>query len=78
MNVAPSIVEAKTMSPLLIFSKHWKQFTAVILMMLVVGTCITKAPVAEAGAHAALSGAEHLLHDADADGREVRPLPLLG
>jgi hypothetical protein len=78
MNVAALIVEAKPMSPLLIFSKHWKRFTAVVLMMLVVGTCITKAPVAEARAHAALSGAEHLLHDADADGREVRPIPLLG
>jgi hypothetical protein len=78
MNVAPFIVEANTMSPLLVFSKHWKQFTVVILMTFVVGTCITKAPVAEATAHAALSGAEHLLHDADTNGREVRPLPLLG
>jgi hypothetical protein len=78
MNVAAPIVEARTMSPLLILSNHWKQFAAVILMMLVVGTGITKAPVAEANAHAALSGAEHLLHDADADSREVRPIPLLG
>jgi hypothetical protein len=78
MDVAVPIVEAKTMSLLLIFSKHWKPFTAVIVMMLVVGTCITKAPVAEATAHAALSGAERLLHDANTDGREVRPIPLLG
>jgi hypothetical protein len=46
--------------------------------LIVVGTFITKAPVAELKAHAALSAAEHVLHDADADGRQVRPIPLLG
>jgi hypothetical protein len=46
--------------------------------MIGVGTFITKAPRVEVKAHAALSAAEHVLHDADADGRQVRPIPLLG
>jgi ABC-type cobalamin transport system permease subunit len=59
-------------------SRHWKQFAAIILLLIAVGTFITKAPAAELKAHAALSAAEHVLHDADADGRQVRPIPLLG
>jgi hypothetical protein len=37
-----------------------------------------KAPGVAAKAEAAFSEAQHLLHDADTDRREVRPLPLLG
>ena len=58
--------------------KHWMQFAEIALVIIAVGTFITKAPVAEVRAHAALSAAEHVLHDADADGRQVRPIPLLG
>ena len=59
-------------------SSHWKQFAAIIVVLIAAGTFITKAPVAERKAHAAMSAAEHVLHDADADGRQVRPIPLLG
>jgi hypothetical protein len=65
------------MSPSSILSKHWKLVTPLIAVMFVVGTFITKAPEAAAKAEAALSGIQHLLHDADSAGREVRPLPLL-
>ena len=47
-------------------SRHWKQFAAIILLLIAVGAFITKAPAAELKAHAALSAAEHVLHDADA------------
>ena len=50
----------------------------VIVVMFVVGTFITKAPGVAAKTNAAFSGVQHLLHDADTDGREVRPIPLLG
>ena len=59
-------------------SKHRKHFAAIVLVMIGVGTFFTKAPRVEVKAHAALSAAEHVLHDADADGRQVRPIPLLG
>jgi len=60
------------------FSKHWKQFTWLILVMFVIGTFITTVPAVAAKAHSAFSGVQHLLHDADTDDREVRPVPLLG
>ena len=66
------------MSPSPILSKHWKQVTVLVVVIFVVGTFITKAPGAAAKAEAAFSGVQHLLHDADTDGREVRPVPLLG
>jgi hypothetical protein len=50
--------------------------TVLIVVIFVVGTFIT--PGAAASAEAAFSGARHMLHDADTDGREVRPIPLLG
>ena len=49
-----------------------------VVVMFVVGAFITKTPGAAAKAEAALSGVQHLLHDADTDRREVRPIPLLG
>lgn len=61
-----------------IFPKHWKQLTLLITVILVVGIFITKAPGAAAKAEAAFSRVQHLLHDAGTDGREVRPVPLLG
>jgi len=61
-----------------IFSKHWKQVTVVIVVILVVGTLITKEPGAAARVEAAFSTVQHLLHEADTDRREVRPVPLLG
>lgn len=66
------------MSPLILFSKHWKQITVLIVMISVVGTVIVKAPSIAARAEADLSGIQHLLHDADTDSREIRPIPLLG
>jgi hypothetical protein len=79
MNVAAGIVEAKTMSPsATIFSKHWKQLTVLIVVVFMIGTFITRAPGAAARAEAAFSRVQRLLHDADTDGREVRPVPLLG
>lgn len=78
MNVAGVLLRPKTMSPSLILSKHWRQVTVLIVVMFVVGTFITKAPNATAKAEAAFCGVQHLLHDADTDGREVRPIPLLG
>jgi hypothetical protein len=54
------------------------QVAALVVVMFVAGTFINKAPHAAARAEAAFSGARHLLHDANTDGREVRPLPLLG
>jgi hypothetical protein len=73
MNVAALMSRSKTM-----FSKHWKRVTLLIMVMLGVGTFIIKAPGVTAKTKAAFSGAQHLLHDADTDGREVRPVPLLG
>jgi hypothetical protein len=67
------LLRSKTM-----FSKNWKQVTLLIVVMFVVGTFITKAPGVAAKTKAAFSGVQHLLHDADTDGREVRPIPLLG
>jgi len=59
-------------------SKHWKQVTVLIAATFVIGAFITKAPGVAAKAEAAFSEVQHLLHDADTDGREVRPIPLLG
>ena len=79
MNVAAVIVEAEDDVPSpTIFSKHWKQVTVLIVVMSVVGTFITRAPGAVAGAEAAFSRVQLLLHDADTYRREVRPVPLLG
>jgi hypothetical protein len=66
------------MSPSRFFSKYWKQFAMLVVAVLVVGAFIAKAPGAAAKVEAAFSGVHHLLHDADTDGRAVRPLPLLG
>ena len=60
------------------FSKHWKQVTVLIVVIFVVSTFITKAPGVAAKAEAAFPEVQHLLHDADTDGREVRPIPMLG
>ena len=60
------------------FSKRWKQGTLVIVMIFIVGTFITIAPGVTAKTEAAFCGVQHLLHDADTDWREVRPVPLLG
>jgi hypothetical protein len=60
------------------FTKHWKQVAVLIVVIFVIGTLITRAPSATAKAEAAFSRVQHLLHDADTDGREVRPVPLLG
>jgi hypothetical protein len=60
------------------FSKYWRQVTVLIMVMFVVGTFITKALGVAAKTKAAFSGVQQLLHDADTDGREVRPVPLLG
>ena len=60
------------------FSKYWRQVTLLIVVMFVAGTFITKAPGVAAKAEAAFSEVHHLLHDADTDGREVRPIPMLG
>jgi hypothetical protein len=66
------------MSPSPNFSRRRKQFTLSIVMLFVAGTLITKAPRAAATAEAAFCEAQHLLDSADTDGREVRPIPLLG
>ena len=66
------------MAPSTILSKHWKRLTLLVMLILAVGTFITKAPGAGAKAEATFSRVQHLLHDADTDGRQVRPLPLLG
>jgi uncharacterized membrane protein HdeD (DUF308 family) len=66
------------MSPSSILSRHWKQVTLLIMVMFVVGTFIMKAPAATTRVEAAFSGVRHLLHDADTDRREVRPIPLIG
>jgi hypothetical protein len=66
------------MSPSSILSRHWKQLTMLIGVVLVVGTFITKEPGAVVRLEAALSGVRHLLHDAATDRREVRPIPLIG
>jgi len=66
------------MSLLRFFSKRWKQVTTLIVMMFLVGTFITKAPHATAKTEGAFYGVRQLMHAADTDRREVRPLPLLG
>jgi hypothetical protein len=66
------------MSLLRFFSKRWKQITTLIVMMLVVGTFITKAPQAIVKTEGAFYRVRQLMHAADTDRREVRPLPLLG
>ncbi len=66
------------MIPLAIFSKRWKLVTVLVVMLLVAMELIAKVPSEAVKAEAALGGVRHLLHDADADRREVRPLPLLG
>jgi len=66
------------MSPSSILSRHWKQFTLLIVVMFIIGTFITKAPDTVVRAEAAFSGVRHLLHDAATDRREVRPIPLIG
>jgi hypothetical protein len=66
------------MSRLTIFSKHWKQLIVLIVVISIVGTFITRAPGPMAKAEASFSRVHHLLHDADTDGRDVRPVPLLG
>jgi hypothetical protein len=72
MNVAAALLRSKAM-----VSKHWKQVTLLIVVMFVVGTFITKASGVVAKTKAAFSGVQQLLHDAETDGREVRPIPLL-
>jgi hypothetical protein len=66
------------MSPSKILSRYWKPLTLLIVVMLIVGTFITKAPGAVVRAEAAFSGVRQLLHDAATDRREVRPIPLIG
>jgi hypothetical protein len=66
------------MSPSLIFARNWKPLTLLIMVMLIVGAFITKAPGATVRAEAAFSGVRQLLHDAATDRREVRPIPLIG
>ena len=78
MKVAVDNVEAKTMSPSSILSRYWKQFTLLIAVMFVVGTFIRREPAAVVRVEAAFSGVRHLLHDANTDRREVRPIPLIG
>jgi hypothetical protein len=78
MKVAVDNGEAKTMSPTSIFSRHWKQVTLLIMVMFVVGTFIGKTPGAAVRAETAVSGVRHLMHDANTDRREVRPIPLIG
>jgi hypothetical protein len=77
MKVAQDSVEAKTMAPSILL-RHWKQVILLIMVMLVVGTFITKEPSAVVRVEAAFSGVRHLLHDANTDRREVRPIPLIG
>jgi hypothetical protein len=72
------MLRPKTMSLSSILSRHWKQFTLLIVVMFIIGTFITKAPGTVVRAEAAFSGVRHLLHDAATDRREVRPIPLIG
>jgi hypothetical protein len=66
------------MSPSSILSRHWKWVTLLIGVVFVVGTFITKEPGAAVRVEAAFSGVRHLLHDANTERREVRPIPLIG
>ena len=66
------------MSPYSIFSRHWKGVTLLVGVLFVVGTVITNEPGAAVRVEAAFSGVRHLLHDANTDRREVRPIPLIG
>jgi hypothetical protein len=77
MKVAVDKGEAKTMAPS-ILSRHWKEVTLLIGVLFVVGTFITNEPGAVVRVEAALSGVRHLMHDANTDRREVRPIPLIG
>jgi hypothetical protein len=66
------------MSPSSIFSRHWKGVTLLIGVLFLAGTFITNEPGAAVRVEAAFSGVRHLLHDANTDRREVRPIPLIG
>lgn len=58
-------------------SQHWKSVIALIAGSLIVATLAAR-PGTAARAAAAFSNAERLLDEADADGRTVRPIPLMG
>jgi hypothetical protein len=60
------------------FSRQSKSLMVLVVIILVAASFLPKAHREAVKVKTALSGARHLLHDADSDRREVRPLPLLG
>jgi hypothetical protein len=60
------------------FSKQWKRLILLVAIILVGAIFFPKAHHEAVKVETAFSGARQLLHDADSDRREVRPLPLLG
>ena len=73
-----SVTEAKTMTAAVKFSKQLKSLVALTAIILAAALFFPKAHREAVKVETAFSGARHLLHDADSDRREVRPLPLLG
>jgi hypothetical protein len=60
------------------FSKQWKTLMVLVAIILAGAIFFPKAHREAVKVETAFSGVRHLLHDADTDRREVRPLPLLG
>jgi hypothetical protein len=73
-----SVTEAKTLTSAVKFSKQLKSLVALIAIILAAALFFPKAHREAVNVETAFSGDRHLLHDADSDRREVRPLPLLG
>jgi len=60
------------------YSKQQKRLMVVVAIILTGAIFFPKAHHEAVKVNTAFSEARHLLHDADTDRREVRPLPLLG
>jgi hypothetical protein len=62
--------------PFLAVSGYWKAAIMIIVLMILLITNLGKAGRFETGAEVAFSRARQLLHQADQENRNVRPLPL--